>query len=450
MKNVITVLRHIISPLILCLFLILGFTAAMLSGVVEYHVIKELFPVKDAETYNFYIPLVIVIVLEGLKLFLHYIIPAHEQIGETKFLTVKKATKYVLIVFSLICTVIYVSNSLYTPEKVNSFINEKEIRIESKYEAKKKTEIKEMEKNEQIELSNAKIIVDNIENQLQILTPVYSPYWANKNYVEEKIRLENELESAKIEYEMKCNEIKSKYESEKKTIENDIEEEILKEKKSIVEDFNYISAGDNTYLSSALLFMVSVFGIKEYKRTMYYLCVLGISLIISVVLELAISFAQSYLALKREKLEQLFGEDEIIEETFKRKADRIIGISVQASIMLAVYLICHTLSLDTMNLPKNIFPVFVSYLLSIILSSEKFLPANNEYLYKEKDKKTYKTLIKVKNFTLPIVTQTLICIVGFILISIFLKNNLDNLIPTTIALSFGSLSGQIILKPKTI
>ena len=102
MKSIVVFLRHVITPLVLCLFLVLGLTAAMLSGIVEYSVIKELFSGNDAKGYSVYIPLIIVIVLEGLKLFLHYIIPAHKKLGDTgRHLIAKNVTKYFLVAFIL-------------------------------------------------------------------------------------------------------------------------------------------------------------------------------------------------------------------------------------------------------------------------------------------------------------------------------------------------------------
>ena len=99
------------------MFILLGLIAAFLSGIVEYAVIKEMFIIKLANIgndvkYSQFIPLVIVLVLEGFKLFLHYVIPAHERenIDKNKIIW-KKVAKYFLVGFSLICTFIFSCNS---------------------------------------------------------------------------------------------------------------------------------------------------------------------------------------------------------------------------------------------------------------------------------------------------------------------------------------------------
>ena len=135
MNNMNKLVKQVISPIIFYFFLVLGFVAALLSGLVEYSVIKELFINKDATSYNLYIPLLVVIVLEGLKIFLHYVLPAHSRtnisIEKIKF---KKFIKCRLVFFSLMCTLIYVSNTLYHPDVVNTVITEQKSIIQDKYE----------------------------------------------------------------------------------------------------------------------------------------------------------------------------------------------------------------------------------------------------------------------------------------------------------------------------
>ncbi len=450
MKNIIVFLRHVVTPLIFCLFLVLGLTAAMLSGVIEYSVIKELFASSDANGYSFYTPLIIVIVLEGLKLFLHYAVPAHGRIGDTGIhIRIKSITKYVLVLFSLLCTVIYVSNSLYTPEAVKSSTETMIEQIELEYQTKLDNSIKGIENETIAYIENEKDKVESVRLELNQLTPVYRPRIAYDNYIKEKQRLETKLDEAEKEYELAYEDIMSQKEAKilqaKETNSIDMQKEI----DAVFEDFNYVSSGDNSYLSSALTFMVSVLGYDEYNRTSYYLCVLGIALIVSLVLELAISFAQFYLSLNEDKLKALFDENGTIDESLKKRANLIVKFVVQASVMLSIYLIYQAFA-ETIMTSKGIISAFASYLISIILTSGRFKLSLNVGKENTNNSKVHKTIVKAKNFALPMIVQTLICIVGFLLLSVYMGYTLSDLIPTTIALSVGSISGQVILQPKSL
>lgn len=213
--------------------------------------------------------------------------------------------------------------------------------------------------------------------------------------------------------------------------------------------FDYISSGDNAYVSSALTFIVSVLGYDKYNRTTYYLCVFSVALIVSIVIELAISIAQSYLALNGDQLNALFSDKEPIAESLKARSNRMVKIVVQASVMLSVYLIYQAIS-ETIMTSEGILSAFVSYLISIILTSERFRLSLNIGNNKESDNKVHNTIVKAKDFALPVIVQTLICIVGFLLLSVYKGYNLSDLIPNTVALSVGRISGQVILRPKAI
>lgn len=450
MKSIVVFLRHVITPLVLCLFLVLGLTAAMLSGIVEYSVIKELFSGNDAKGYSVYIPLIIVIVLEGLKLFLHYIIPAHKKLGDTgRHLIAKNVTKYFLVAFSLLCTIIYVSNSLYTPETIKSSTEAMKEEIETKYQTVLTDGIDIIKNDANDRIESEKNKVEHIRAQLQQLTPVYRPRTAYENYIQEKLRLESELKKAEDKYNSEYNLIITEMDAKISKLRDNNLNEMQKEIDAISQSFNYVSAGDNKYLSSALIFIVSVLGYSEYDRLTYYLCVCVIALIVSVALELAIVFAQSYLALNGDQLVRLFSDTELIPESLKERANRMVKLVVQASIMLSVYLIYQAIS-ETMITSAGILSAFVSYLISIILTSERFRLSLNVGNLKEYDNKASNTIVKAKDFALPVIIQTLICIVGFLLLSVYMGYALADLIPTTIALSVGSISGQVILRPKSI
>lgn len=77
------------------------------------------------------------------------------------------------------------------------------------------------------------------------------------------------------------------------------------------------------------------------------------------------------------------------------------------------------------------------------------MSSNNAKSSNEEPKnKVVASVVHAKGYILPIIVQTLICIVGFLVLSRSLDSTATNSMVTTIALSVGSVSGQIILKSK--
>lgn len=458
MKNISIFLKHVVTPSLFCIFIIIGLTAAAISGIIECIVIREFLSGVDFIG-SLYIPVIIVVILEGLKLFLHYAIPAHEKnddyqkdsISETnsarRKLLVKKITKYTLVLFSLLCTVIYTSTAMYKPQVVSEETASRTIEIQSELQQKLEQDILKAEEDSRAMILKAENEVNSITEEIKKLKPVYRPQSAYTRYITEKKRLEGELSTAQGEYldefkkiikerDKKINEIKDEY-------------ELQMENKDLNAEKESSYAGDNAYLSSALLFISSLFGAKSYSRGFYYICVLLISIIVSVILELAIAFSQDYLSLNSDKLDQLFGspDDSPGNEAIKSKATMTVRIIVQAAIMLSICLIYAAFT-ETIITDKGIFFAFLSYFASIILTSKKYIMSSNnaKSCNEEPKNKVVASVAHAKGYILPIIVQTLICIVGFLVLSRSLDSTATNSMVTTIALSVGSVSGQIILK----
>lgn len=444
MRKISTFLKYVATPSLFCIFIILGLTAAAISGIVECIVIREFLSGTDFRGSR-YIPVIMVVILEGLKLFLHYAIPAHEKIDDCKNLLAKKITKNVLVLFSLLCTIVYSSTAMYQPQVVDEAIAVQTAEVNSELQKELDQNILKIEANSQIKLQDAKNQVNAIINEIEQLSPIYRPLSAYTRYVNEKQRLEEKLSNAQNAYEMQA-----------ETIAKERDEKIAEAKLSYEEKLNHESskteeelknAGDNVYLSSALLFFSSLFGSKNYSRVLYYMCVLLISIIVSVVLELTIAFSQAYLSLNVDKLEQLFGspDNNVTNRLIKRKAAMAVSIIVQAAIMLSVCLICAAFT-ETFITEKGMVFAFLSYFASIILTFKKHdVSLNTE---KASKNKLVSSVIYAKSYFLPIVVQTLICIAGFLILNYSMGNTSSNSTLTTIALSVGSVSGQIILKPQ--
>lgn len=119
MKFVIAVFRHIFTPLALVLAVLAGLLAAATSALIEYHVLQEW--LRPEGTGLLFLPLIIVVALEGTKLFLHFFGAAFQQNGLTqseqsllsKFRDILPLIRNGLVIFSFVCSMIFTANAFY-------------------------------------------------------------------------------------------------------------------------------------------------------------------------------------------------------------------------------------------------------------------------------------------------------------------------------------------------
>ena len=190
-----------------------------------------------------------------------------------------------------------------------------------------------------------------------------------------------------------------------------------------------------------------------YNRVTYYISVISFSAVISCILEFVISLAFGYIAKDSDTLSCLFLDNDKIDNELKNRSEKIIKTIVQAFIMLAGYLL-YQCATNISATSDTILSVLVSYLISIFLTSDKFnlslnTESENNLENATPQNKLSKKLESFKHYILAIIVQTLICIVGFVLINMSLGHTFSDLVSTTIALSVGSVSGQIILRAKS-
>lgn len=463
MKSTILIIKNIISPLALFFFLLLGVVAAALSGIIEYAVIKEMFIIEIGGTsYSFFIPLVVVVVLEGFKLFLHFAIPAHKN-NDTKNLKLisKQIVKSILVVFSLICTFIFTCNSMYDFDAVSNATRLNTTAIEEKYN-KDVEEIKQKMADDKKDILNEKISeidkiesnITNKENAINNLDPMNPNYdSAYKNMSKDLKGLKDDLKDARDEYDSTVltinNTLNQKYQPDLDELKTTMQKDIAAVEAKQTLD----SSGDNPYIRAALNFFVSTFSgeSKEYSRAFYYFIVFTISLMVAIMLEIVISTSQSYIAKKSDELVALFGSNEPINENLKKRAERISKILKQAAIMLSFFLILGVISEHFSNElvngvfdKKNLFFAFVSYVFSIACTAGK-LSFKDET--GSNDKGVVGFFKTTTGFIVSIIIQTLLCIIGFISLGVVFGGTAEAMVPTTLALSIGSVSGQVLLSP---
>ena len=167
-------------------------------------------------------------------------------------------------------------------------------------------------------------------------------------------------------------------------------------------------------------------------------------------------YQASYLSKKSDELTTIFGAGEEIDAVLKYRANKTLKLLVQSAIMLAIFII---LGATTELIPqsmestvlgaKNILITFGSYFISVLFTSGnlelKIEPKKNNSSGSQSQASTF--IPSLGSYLISTVVQTLLCIVGFVVLCAITGNPTETIAPSTIALTIGSVSGQVLLSP---
>ncbi len=339
MKNIIAFIKNVLTPVSVALILLLGCLAAFLSGVIEFVVLKELFSkitIGD-ETHMFsFLPLIIVIILEGSKLFLHF---GSSSITQSK--TVDKSSKSLaitmnkikisLIVFSFVCSLIFTSNFLYKQSfsSVNTKIAEKTVQINEAYDSEIDKLILFYEDN-----------LRQAQDRLNALEPVFSPKSAYVRYRQLLEEYTKEVEKAKNDYQ---NAVAAKQgistDEDMQNLVNEIRENQRKDISESSESISQTNVGDNEIISTFLMSFTRVFfNNKPYSRGTYFSVVLLISLFIAGALEAIIYISQRIASMPTIELESVFSDHNYPQNKLKESLNYGAKILISSVLSFCIFL----------------------------------------------------------------------------------------------------------------
>lgn len=470
MRFVISLIKSVISPVSVLLNLLIGFIAAMLSGVIEYYVLKELFSkiITDGQvkTLNF-LPIIIVIILEGSKLFLHFGSSAFNNVSTTLSLSTVDFTKamnvikVILVVFSFICTIIFTGNVLYYDNVKNNSENLKTqiSAINQQYEV----EIEEC-KQKYTDLNNSKLksyetAWKNAEEELSehLANPVLTPKVAYDRYQQKAKELEAKVDEKHTQYIEYSNSVNldlnsnPNYINEINTLENERDEEISKVKENNVQS----NEGDNSYIKTFLLLVFNTFLNKDvYPRWLYFIIVIFISVVIAGVLEAVIYISQRFITTPSTELQNAFdyeGNDFIKDKT-KSVVRFIICIAFSFSIYV-IYGLISEISLDKFNILSGLVCCIITV---VIFSIIPISISQNHYEEKEDSSgKFNKIQNEIKNFLATegktMLIKGLLSFVLFIVLGIIYKKDIADITVAAVGVAAGQAIGQILhIDPREI
>lgn len=384
MQNFIIGLKLVFTMVSAILFPVIGLMACFCSAIIEYFVFKELLVFPGIGFNSSSWAALLVFVLEGAKFTLHFYESAfnksglEQEISDINIVHKRKQialVKKMLISLSLVCSVIYMINVMYTDssQSTEKIINEHNKECDYKFEEEKKViendRTKELEQTPR-SLSFLKEELERKEQNRDILTNDLE----NERLQTKRADIQEELDKTREEIK----ELEAKILTEEKEFTNKVNEKYDKKIEELEKEYgpngtqrwNTISdeillETDNAYLKNFLLaFTRTLFG-NEYNRFEYFICTLVIGIIIAVVLEYCISISQMLLSINVENLYKILGEFPPL--TYGRRLVRIL-VWLMSSVLLntAVYFMI-SIILQINAESDSIVMALLSYIMTIIL-----------------------------------------------------------------------------------
>lgn len=468
MKFVISLIKSIINPISVLFNLLIGFLAAMLSGTIEYFVLRDLFSkiiIDGTEKTLTFLPLVIVLVLEGSKLFLHFGSSALNNVSEdlepstTDFAKSMDVIKKFLIVFSFICTIIFTGNVLYFNNvELNSKNLETQIsEINQKYDDEVEACKQKYINLKDSEVESYKIAWENAENALleHNTNPVLSPRVAYERYEQERITLENAVEEKHQEYDNALKDVNmninddENYKNEISELNRKRNDEIEKLKSNSIES----NSGDSEYIKTFLLLIFNTFFKAEtYPRWLYFIITILISFVIAGVLEAVIYVSQRLISISSEEMSKAFEADHMLDQATKDKAKKIIGIILSAAFSFSIYIVyglIKEISMNKFNILSGLVCCVITVVACLVIPTftyhQKKAPKNTI----EKASDSFKEFLATEGKMMLI--KGLLSFVLFIVLGVIYDKEIAEITIPAIGVATGQIIGQLLhINPKTI
>lgn len=442
MKKFMDAIKVIILPLQITLFLLACLAATLLSGLIEILVMRDVLTVPSLGVLGQCVPIVMVIVMEILKLFLLFFSKRLLQAGRQKEARNLKLVSLLLIFFSFFCTLFYTANALYDEGKVaQAFETDQEI-VEEQYNNKIQKLQEENEEKTQRRLKHENKMVKSAQKSYDNYKLIYRPKAVYKRTKKMKQDLYNKLEKAKKDYDKKTKEIEAEQQEELEEKIKALESERGLKNTENKESFSVQSAGDNPYIKNALMFMAAFLGREngEYSRHAYYIIVILVSIIAASVLELAIKIEQDFLAMDDVLTRKVFKTEENISQELSEEREKFCSRLLESMVMAGVFMVIGLCGAFVFNI-NMVLTAFGSFFFAVTAIHGKEDVEWNKGLDNITD--NLKALYSTERLQTQAI-QILITVTVFVVISIFIVHTTEDVMPASVALTVGSVTGNLV------
>lgn len=433
-----------LTPFTMIFAVIAGLLAAGVSALVEFFVLQQWLRPENQRL--FFIPLIVVIALEGIKLFLHFSEAAFKQnpLSDTDraslqtFLSVLPYIKWGLVAFSLVCTLIFMSSSFYykVPGEEAESVQAAREKIEAAYSRDEQAAIEEANRIYQNTIDAAFLQVQAAQDHFDTITIVYTPRNEYVRSTEAKGAAQQALQTAQQEYAL----VQSQAE-QARTDRLDAARQVLdaskaQELEALEQSELALISGDNRYLSSFLLFFSQTFFGHTYSRPSYYIWVVIISVALSALLEAVISLSQRVITLPPGALSAI-SEGAPIDAEGKERVARFLRYLTSAFIALSIFLMYGGLMEISYN-GIHLGAALVCSLVAVLIPSVIFRSVQPE----QEEEGIKRFFQKAASEAQAVTVKGLLSFAGFMLIGMLFGETFVSLSVPAIGISVGNIIGH--------
>lgn len=342
MHFIISVFRHVLAPLAVIFAAAVGILTAVLSALIEYSVLRQWLQPEGGS--SVFLPLILVVCCEGMKLFLNFTGAASRQnrqfSAQGVYSNLFFYIKWGLIMFSFVCSLIFTANAFYykVPEARTEVYQQAEEEIMAEYESRLQAETAEADKVYEQTLEAAAAPLDNARRYFESITVVYTPRYEYERTLAMKREAQAALEKAQDQYKLDQETAEAMRTSTINAARASLDEWEKQELLALESGELSGITGDNPYLSSFLLFFSETFFDAEYSRGAYFTWVLLISLVLSALMEGIIAISQHVVTMPPAALRAI-AADAPLEEKEQRTMSRLLWVAVSLLLAMSVFLV---------------------------------------------------------------------------------------------------------------
>lgn len=346
MKMITALFRHVLIPVVFAFVVLAGILAAAVSALIEFVVLQQW--LRPNGTGVIFLPLIIVIALEGTKLFLHLFEAAFKQSALSdkdrktlnSFKKISAIVKWGLVIFSFMCSLVFTANSFYfkVPEGQSNELKQAQAEIIAEYESRRDAAIRDADYTYQQTLEAASKRVESAQDSFDSIEIVYTPKYKYERTTAQKEEARKALEAAQANYEQ-VQATASQERTEAIQVADGLNSQWRDDQMAALEKTVLAeTANDNPFLSSFLLAFSHTFFQKTYTRGAYLIWVMIISLSISILLEAVISVAQHVISCPPNALDAISEGDSLTDKE-RNKLTHGVKIMVSMAVAFSIYLI---------------------------------------------------------------------------------------------------------------
>ena len=445
MRIVISMFRQILIPLAVVFAVLAGVLMAGVSGLIEYYVLQQW--LQTGAQVVMYLPLIIVLSLEGYKLFLHFSDAAFSQNqlskydvhATEKYRLLRLYMKWGLVAFSFVCTLIFTANAFYgaVPAMRDEAVKTEEERIEEYYAIQFEKDKETIEQSYQEALAAAHEKVDSAQEYFNSIQIVYTPRYQYERTTAQKEEAREALVAAQKDYISAQTTARAEYERSVEELRDYNKQLRDKELADSEVKFHtvYVSIGDNPYLNSFLLAFSETFFQRTYSRTAYFIWVFFISLALAALMEGVISLSQYVVTMPASVLQEI-SKTEKLGDDEKQRMTRVVAGAVNVLAAIAVFLLFGAFQEVSYNKMELGAAFLCSVMTALIPPVVTAISVNRD------ESKFSKTAKIVGEEVRALIIKSLLSFSLFVLIGVFFGENFSALSVPAAGIALGNMVGH--------